>query len=94
LRYVLDLPVGPPVADKTFGDQLVPGMIELEAAQSENLYDRSIRIETSPLSVSHNHQKQIEGHRFMAQPMKISAMKDLMVDDGVAPCPSHGSIVE
>ena len=29
----------------------------------------------------------------MAQTMKISAMKDLVVDDGVAPCPSHGSIV-
>ena len=30
----------------------------------------------------------------MAQPMKISAMKDLVVDEGVALCPSHGSIVE
>ena len=28
----------------------------------------------------------------MAQPVKISAMKDLVVDDGVAPCPSHRSI--
>jgi len=30
----------------------------------------------------------------MAQPMKISAVKDLVVDDRVAPCPSHESIVE
>jgi hypothetical protein len=30
----------------------------------------------------------------MAQPMKISTVKDLVVDDGVASCPSHGSIVE
>jgi len=28
----------------------------------------------------------------MAQPMKIPAMKDLVVDDRVAPCPSHRSI--
>ncbi len=30
----------------------------------------------------------------MAQPMQISAVKDLVVDDRVAPCPSHESIVE
>ena len=30
----------------------------------------------------------------MAQPMKISALKDLVVDDRVAPCPSHESIIE
>jgi len=30
----------------------------------------------------------------MAQPMKISTVKDLVVDDRVAPCPSHESIVE
>jgi hypothetical protein len=30
----------------------------------------------------------------MAQPVKVSAMKDLVVDDGIAPCPSHGPIVE
>lgn len=30
----------------------------------------------------------------MAQPMKIPAMKDLVVDDGVALRPSHGAIVE
>ena len=30
----------------------------------------------------------------MAQPMKISAVKDLVVDDRVAPCPSHEAIVE
>jgi hypothetical protein len=28
----------------------------------------------------------------MAQPMKVPAVKDLVVDDGVAPCPSHRSI--
>jgi len=30
----------------------------------------------------------------MAQPMKISAVKDLVVDDRVASCPSHRAIVE
>ena len=30
----------------------------------------------------------------MAQPLKISAVKDLMIDDRVAPCPSHRAIVE
>jgi len=30
----------------------------------------------------------------MAQTMKISAVEDLVVDDRVAPCPSHESIVE
>ena len=30
----------------------------------------------------------------MAQPMEIPALKDLVVDDGVAPCPSHASSVE
>jgi len=30
----------------------------------------------------------------MAQPMKIPAVKDLVVDDRVAPRPSHESIVE
>lgn len=30
----------------------------------------------------------------MAQPMKISAVKDLVVDDRVASCPSHEPIVE
>lgn len=30
----------------------------------------------------------------MAQPMQIPAVKDLMVDDRVTPCPSHGAIVE
>ena len=30
----------------------------------------------------------------MAQTMKIFAVKDLVVDDRVAPCPSHRSIVE
>jgi len=31
-RYVLDLPVRPPVADETFGDQFLPGMVELGVA--------------------------------------------------------------
>ena len=30
----------------------------------------------------------------MTQPVKVFPVKDLVVDDGVAPCPSHGSIVE
>ena len=30
----------------------------------------------------------------MAQPVKISPMKDRVVDDGIAPCPSHGFMVE
>jgi hypothetical protein len=30
----------------------------------------------------------------MAQTMKISAVKNLVVDDGVTLCPSHGFIVE
>ncbi len=46
------------------------------------------------MPVSHDHQKQIQEHRFMAQPMKISAKRDLGVDDGVTPCPSHETIVE
>jgi hypothetical protein len=66
LGSVLDLPVRPPVVDETFFYQILPGLIELRAAYAQNLRDRSIRIKTSPLPVSHHHQKQIEDHRFMA----------------------------
>jgi len=32
LREVRDLPVRPPVADETFGDQFLPGLLDLDAA--------------------------------------------------------------
>jgi hypothetical protein len=65
-REVLDLPVGFAVADQAFGDQFLPGLMELRAAEAQNLGDGWIGIETSPLAVSDHHQKQVEGHRFMA----------------------------
>jgi hypothetical protein len=39
LRYVLDLPVRPPVADETFGDQFLSGMMELRVAKTQDLHD-------------------------------------------------------
>jgi hypothetical protein len=63
---VLDLPVGSAVADQAFFAQFLPGLMELGAAEAQNLGDRSVGIEASPLPVAHHHQKQIEGHRFMA----------------------------
>jgi hypothetical protein len=65
-REVLDLPVGFPVADQAFGDQFLAGLMELGGAEAQNRGDGPIRIETSPLAVSDHHQKQVEGHRFMA----------------------------
>jgi hypothetical protein len=93
LRYVFDFPVGFPIANESFGDQFLSGMIELGAAQTENLRNRAIRVKTLPFSITDHHQKEVEDHRLVAQPMKVSAMKDLVVDNGIAPCPSHGSIV-
>jgi len=66
LREVLDLPVGSPVTDQAFFDQFLPGLIELGAAEAQNLGDGSVRIEALSLPVSDHHQKQIEGHRFVA----------------------------
>jgi hypothetical protein len=63
---VLDLPVGSPVTDQAFFDQFLPGLMELGAAEAQNLDNGAVRIEASSLPVAHHHQKQIEGHRFMA----------------------------
>jgi hypothetical protein len=68
--------------------------MERRNTETQDLRYRSICIKTSPLPVSHNDQKQIEDHRFMAQPMKISALKDLVVDDGVTLCPAHAPSVD
>jgi len=62
LRYVLDLPVRPPVADETFRGQFFSGVMELQVAETEGLHDRPIRIKASPLPVSDHHQKQIKDH--------------------------------
>ncbi len=69
-------------------------MMELRIGQTENLADRPIGIKASSLPVSDDHQKQVENHGFVAQTMQISAVKDLVVDDRVAACPSHETMVE
>jgi hypothetical protein len=93
-RKVLDLPVGSAVADEAFRDQFLPSLMKCGDTETQDLQDGSIRIKAPPLPVSDHDQKQIQDHGFMAQPMQISALKDLVVDDGIAPGPSHGVSVE
>jgi hypothetical protein len=93
-RQVPDLPVRPPVADETFGDPFLPGLLKSGDRQTQDLRDRAVRIKAPPLPVGGHDQKQVQDHCFMAQAMQISALQDLVVDDGIAPGPAHGSSVE
>jgi hypothetical protein len=65
-RNVLDLPVRSLVADETFGDQFLPGLMQLPTIETEDFRNGSVRVKASPIPVPDDDQKQVQNHRFMA----------------------------
>ena len=86
-------PIGPLILNEPFLDELQTGILKLFTAEAHYLHDAPVCIEAPALSVAHYHQKQIQRHRFMTEPLQIAPMQKVMINDGITFCPSHAFIV-
>lgn len=56
---------------------------------AQDFHDGLLLVEAFAIFIADNDQKQIQGHRLVAETMQMSAVQELVIDYGIASGPSH-----